>query len=251
MTVISDNAQLFPHFVRHYKRLGIEEFWVGINSREPDVQSTVVRCLNDTRCRLLIDSLSGIGGNHDQEIVNHWQTLLDPGWFVAADVDEFIELPKPYTRIDEFIRGCDLARDPSIPGLLGPMVDRVSETGRIPIHILQEADLEVQFPVRTNMTKQIIKGSYIKACIHRTEFPVTSGHHHHPDQIRTHNMFRYVVNHYRWCGNFKTRLINRVRSRPNSIEYNNALRYMKRNHWVINMNDPNLDTNYDPKSRLL
>lgn len=244
LSVIYDNFQLLPFFIRHYLDLGVSEFWIGINKPNSEDRLEILDHLNDVRCRLTWTESKGIGGNVDQALMNRWRSELPiDEWFVVADLDEFIELPDPKWTLDTLVWKYGSLK---LPYLWGPMIDRVAEGGRIPNKINQNIPLKLQFPIRTRLTRDVVKGAHLKTCIHQAWAPITSGHHptnpkHREIQLPEPS---YIVNHYRWCGDFKERLLHRVALRKNSMEYNNALQYMLRHNWKIDLTDPKLEVEH-------
>ncbi len=195
--VCETDADLLPHFVRWYRRLGVERFHFVLHgkwSREnlamlaslPGVECG--RWVNKPFCKSLkCDEITAIARRHVGE------------WVVFADADELLEMP---TRsLSEMVEALEAA---GIEELYAMMLQRVAADGGLP-EVLPDSDLDTLFPMYhvglcedMGLEKPAWKSKYPLARV-GPNFVYQRGNHL-PGNSRSvaHSPFRAVMHHFKW-----------------------------------------------------
>src|SRR5438067_9657434 len=97
-TTIYDDARLLGHFLAHYDRAGVTEFFIAVAAGyEPDVRQ-FTPAYRITLCQQLgVADKYPFGVNAATEMRKRYQGAAE--WAFVVDLDEFIEFPKPIFEI--------------------------------------------------------------------------------------------------------------------------------------------------------
>jgi hypothetical protein len=221
-TTIYDDARLLGHFLAHYQRAGVTEFFIAVAG---DLGSAVRQFMPTypiTLCEELgVADNYPFGVNAATEMRKRYQ---DPGeWAIVVDLDEFIEFPKPVFDIiaDAEKEGANIVQ--------AIMYDRFTADGK-PRSFDASSDLSTLFPVRARFIKAMggadHKGVLVKGLIE----PAGNFHNWEGQVVRSEVL---DIAHYKWTD----RIIDRVRSDyritseagiPCAIEYERVLNHYER-----------------------
>jgi hypothetical protein len=232
LTCIRDNLQLVPHFVQHYRALGVDEFWIGVH-RGSFIAADLMRRLDGVRCRIGWIEGPVFGGQVDADFRNRFRHDLPPDeWIVVADLDEFVTI-EGVANLPDYLSGVQA------DSLWGWLRDRVAVEGIIPSTIHADRPISDQFPWACRLTEMVVRGIPSKRCLARAGVPIIAGHHAGNANVPVTDQPHpgLVVDHYRWCGPFRYSLKARIENRPQSPEYRNLRTYLDRHRWRINLLD--------------
>lgn len=95
---IYDDARLFGHFLRHYAKAGMTDFFVALGEEVAGVTATAPCSTRITYVRGLDVADSFYGGN--AAVTQMRRRYQDPNeWAIIVDLDEFIEFPVSISEI--------------------------------------------------------------------------------------------------------------------------------------------------------
>jgi hypothetical protein len=221
-TTIYDDARLLGHFLAHYDRAGVTEFFIAV---APGYRGAVDRfmCIyRITLCEELgVADKYPFGVNAATEMRKRYQ---DPAeWAVVVDLDEFIEFPK---RVFEITADAEKEGANIVQAI---MYDRFSADGK-PRSFDASSDLATLFPVKARFMKAMggadHKGVLVKGLIQ----PAGNFHNWQGQVVHSEIL---EIEHYKWTD----RIIDRVRSDyrittqagiPCAIEYKRVLDHYER-----------------------
>lgn len=193
ITTVLDDPTIFPHFLRHYRKLGVAEIIVGLRKGvawtfwdEPDVQTIKV-----------FDAYTSEGDSEWTNIAA--RHFVEPGApYMLADVDEFYDAPAA-----ELVR---LLRDHDY--VTSRMIDRTTADGSLP-PLLDSFPIEEQFPHRCRLTAGLCGAETRKVVALKAGMKVLSGHHHVNDAERHREVEHGTLHHYKWHRNVLLRMLDR------------------------------------------
>jgi len=219
---IFNDAALLGHFLRHYDKAGVTEFFIAVPAH---LKTAPARFLSHYRIKVcegldVVDSLL-TGSRAVSEMRKRYQS--DDEWVVIVDLDEFVEFGSEISRVtaaaDEM--GANVVR--------GIMLDRFSLSGQL-IEFGPDADLSLVYPVKSRFIRNIMGGCDHKGVLVKGNVqPVHHAGHHRFESERT---FGEVlsISHYKWIPGALDRL--RVSHRlvleaemPWAVEYQRALEH--------------------------
>jgi glycosyl transferase family 2 len=221
-TTIYDDARLLGHFLAHYDRTGVTEFFIAV----AEGHGPAVRQFMPTYRIILCEQLGvadkyPFGVNAATEMRKRYQ---DPGeWAVVVDLDEFVEFPKPAVDIiaDAEKEGANIVQ--------AIMYDRFSADGK-PRTFDASSNLSALFPIKARFIKTMggadHKGVLVKGVIQ------PAGNFHNWEGQIVHSEILEIA-HYKWTD----RIIDRIRSDyevtsragiPCAIEYKRVLDHYER-----------------------
>jgi len=232
---VRTDMPMLPHFVEHYRRLGIapDRFRVLLNS--PDASDPA---LSDAR-RLL----QAHGVRHAEDWIapytsdGMWSARRDlqsrhaasHDWVLSADVDEFHSYPAP---LIEFLGQCDAK---GVTAVQGVFIDRIAPGGRL-AKVAPGPFILDQFPIEAEAAWSIagegrhhdIFGTMKLMAMRGNILPSRGGHHpqkgqdvsylyrlplgHFPEMKNAADRFRVPtqVHHVHWTESLPRRLENRL-----------------------------------------
>lgn len=181
---VRSDLALLPHFLRHYRRLGVLPARMHLIVHSPDPDAT------DLDAALTLLSEFGTAApeiwtdpyTSDGMWTRRRETqakVASPDDFVlTADVDEFHEYPEPLVR---FLARCDRLGANAVQGVF---VDRLAKAGRL-APVLPEPELPRQFPLAADVicslggegTHHDRYGSVKLMAVKGNVFPSRGGHH--------------------------------------------------------------------------
>ena len=218
---VHDDCSLLPHFLKHYRRLGVKAFYI---SASPAVVKTVRR-----------DAAAFGAVVRDDLDVAEWFHCEAPAitalrleyshhdeWVLIADLDEFLaaetHIPTVLARAVE--EGANVVR--------ARMVDRVSIDGSFP-PVLETTDLWETFPRECALTSKLQGSVDHKGVLVRGHLMPTMAHHSFQDEHIASQWLR--LHHFKWNANVRPRMqaaMERVRALGINwwVEYERVLRHL-------------------------
>jgi hypothetical protein len=193
---IFDNADLWPHFVRHYRALGVTHFCVGIYRMAENPVTEKITPIDDCSVERF-SFLDGwtYNGPEDSEAQDRMrQKLVNASdWYAVADLDEFAVCPMNITgKFKEEIAISDSRGEQVI---CGGVFDRTTADGSLPAHL--EDNIWRQFPMTLELTKRFVRGNASKVVLARGDVPISSGHH----VVGQIGRWGCIVYHFKWRAN--------------------------------------------------
>jgi hypothetical protein len=173
ITTIYRHAELLPHFLAHYSRLGVTAFAFGIHGGEDSpCWEQVKRATHHYRALC-------VPGDHDSEYSSEkdrafkqkicHQLIRPEEWWAVADLDEFHEYPLPVKRL---CRAAERRRCDHVAGIL---VDRLSANGLLPP--IRKGSLWRQYPYMAKLTGNLLGGNVHKLMLVKGHGDLGTGHH--------------------------------------------------------------------------
>jgi hypothetical protein len=193
---IYDDYSLLPHFIRHYRELGIDRFYIAADPAiAADVRRGVAHVDAVVRDDLdVIDSFQG-GAKAVTQMRREYTGSLE--WVLITDLDEFAEFERslPETTAKAESEGANVVR--------GLMVDRVSSDGSLP-DIRDDTDLWATFPRKCRLTSQLQGSVDYKGVLVRGDLEPTMAHHEFAGEVLSSQMV--VVHHFKWNAQAESRV---------------------------------------------
>ena len=149
------NLNLLYHFFDFYKKHGVDEFYIilqsnrGDNKRISDAQN-ILREFNITEKFTWMDDY--YSPRLHQFMRRAIADMDKTGWMIPADIDEFHNFP---LRAKLFLRDCD---NRGINCVRGQLLDKVAQDGELN-PIKKEIPIDRQFPFCADITKELAKGN--------------------------------------------------------------------------------------------
>ncbi len=233
---VQDDITLLPHFLAHYRDLGIQPGSAHVIVHAPDPGHPGVAEARKTLAafghepaEIWTDSYSS-GAMWERRRAVQARVAKDQDWIINADVDEFHEYPADLATVLDW---CE-ARD--VTCVQGPFIDRIASDGRLAA-VPVKSPLDPQFPVKAEAMLRIAgtEGKHnqygtVKLMLHRGDvMPSRGGHHPRQDGGRiqyalhrplaefpeiTRPAFRFShpfrVHHYKWTDTLITGLRRRL-----------------------------------------
>ncbi len=231
-----DDLPLLPHFLAHYRDLGIEPGAAHVILNAPDADHPGVAQASDTLAafghepaEIWTEPYSS-GAMWERRRAVQARVAGKDDWIINADVDEFHEYPAPLPEVLEWCRTRE------ITCVQGPFIDRIAPDGRL-APVRSEPSLDQQFPLKAEAMLRIagVAGAYdqygtVKLMLHRGSVePSRGGHHPVTDRVRvryalrrplaefpgiTRSDFRFAhpfrVHHYKWTDSLTAGLRRRL-----------------------------------------
>jgi hypothetical protein len=227
-TSVLDDTKLLPHFLRHYVRSGIADFYILAPSEladEIEALKTDYRITLSTMDRdEMVESCrrGTLASKYMRAVREKYQ---DPDeWALIVDLDEFVDFDGE--SVASVIATADAEGANVVKAI---MYDRFTEDGQ-PADIEPDADLAGQFPVRWRFVRDVKKGCDEKAVLVKGHLrPAFIGEHHRVVGERA-SYSMLTIDHYRWTMGSVAMLRNRSRKFREAgsgwwIEYERALEH--------------------------
>ena len=94
---LADDITLWPYFVSHYTKLGVDEFYIA------STQEIIDKIRNQSPCcniiHILEKSQDALKGNHHAKTIARSFYCSNDEWHLIADLDEFHEYDRPLNEL--------------------------------------------------------------------------------------------------------------------------------------------------------
>lgn len=139
--VIGDNRDMLPHFIDHYRDLGVDEFHIILHAPpgKEGFRAEALRIMEEKGIKPAQIYEGGWDSRISTNLINGLKAQYPDDWFVVADSDELQVYEQP---LRDVIKA---ARDSGITYITGSFVDRVSADGSMKA-IDQQSSIWQQFP---------------------------------------------------------------------------------------------------------
>jgi Glycosyl transferase family 2 len=217
-TAIQHDAQLLSHFLAHYRRAGVAEFFIAVDPKFEPTIADVMSCNKITVFRNLDVDDSVVGEvSAVTKMREHYQKADE--WVVIVDLDEFVEFDLP---LHDIIR---LAEGENANVVRAIMWDRFSEDGRVG-PVTPGLALEEVYPIRARFIQNVMMGADFKGVLVKGHLESRSAHHTFFSEIVCSHQLD--LSHYKWTEGAIDRLRaahQRVAAagRPFALEYARVL----------------------------
>lgn len=187
------DPDLLTAWVRHYRNLGIERFFIGFHW--PDHVQPARRELLRSACRKLDITPAVVSTGPWHELTNPGirDTLREragTGWHLLADSDEFHTYPIP---LSELIARAARSGTGTVGGL---MLDRVTVDGALTGWNPAQG-LDAAYPLGGFLTHLLLRGDPRKIVLAHSSIPLATGNHR-AEGHRPTNRPPVVVHHFKW-----------------------------------------------------
>lgn len=199
---------IFPHFIKYYKDLGVDEFLLILNTEDENSEKlkyvrNILKKYNIKEKMLWVGEFDiKLKTENMSEIILKMTNIED--WVIYVDVDEFQKYP---IDLKKFIGYCEKNKYDCV---MGEYIDRLTTTGKI-TSIDEDIDIWKAFPVETNLSEWNLS-PYTKVLLAKSHVEVDGGHHNPRFSMSEYyNYFpcKLEVHHFKWKGN----LINNAKKR--------------------------------------
>ena len=213
-TSVSDDLDLFPHFLRHYAQAGVTDFFVVAPSEVVDVMTPLA---SDYAMTIVPADPAGAArhvGSTEQVSNLRRRHQQNDEWVVIAEADEFVDFPESITDIAAAAEaeGANVVR--------GTMYDRFTLDGHLS-EVEPASDLAELFPVRSRFVRDVMLGCDQKAIL------VKGLHTLDGDHVASTEL---IIDRYKWIQGSVERERARARTSDEADgdwrrEYDRALRH--------------------------
>ena len=198
-TTIYDDARLLAHFLEHYGRAGVTEFFIAVAGDLGSAVRPFMSQYHITLCEDLgVADRYPFGVSATTEMRRRYQKANE--WAIVVDVDEFVEFPGP---ISDIIAAAEAEGANVVRAI---MYDRFSADGQ-PRGFDSSSDLASLYPVKTRFIRDVMKGADWKGVLVKGDVRPAGNFHNWKGQI-VHSQI-IEISHYKWTTN---RIIDRVRA---------------------------------------
>ncbi len=203
------NLNLLYHFFDFYKRHGVAEFYIILQSNSGD-KNRVAEARNILREFNITEKFTWMDDYHSPQLYRYLRRaaadMRKTDWMIPADLDEFHNFPVP---AKEFLKECDTR---GINCVKGRLLDKVAKDGELKT-IKKGIPIDRQFPFCADITKELAKGNTGKITAFKKPLIPGEGHHsifkkkwraaYHEQMIDSH--------HFKWDSLAPFRLEKRYR----------------------------------------
>lgn len=225
---ISDESALWPHFVRYYHQMGVNEFFVA--TLPTTLPLPAVRENVRVRTFPRIPPGDMHMGGHTVTYELRRQFVGPEEWHWIADLDEFHELDRP---LDQLLAQATALGYNSVGGRF---VDRITADGSLPA--IGDQDLFEQFPVECDITHKLLGAHNRKVMLIRG--PLASRHIYHSLQGERPFPTEMTIYHFKWNASVLSMLTTRLRQEKENgwAHWGESKRFMSHleTHGRINLN---------------
>ncbi|WP_416986614.1 hypothetical protein [Streptomyces sp. T028] len=190
---VEDN--LLHNFVRHYRRVGITEFFAAFHFPDHVPDAERERTLGTWRDLVGEPTVVSTGPWHEHlhgELRDRLRVAAGEGWHAIADSDEFHAYPLP---IEDLIAEADASGHPYVRGLL---LDRVAADGGLDGDT-EVTDLDIRYPLGGFITANLTQGNPRKIILVRSDVELALGSHYSPAIRIPFAQGRIIpVHHFKW-----------------------------------------------------
>jgi hypothetical protein len=240
--VVGGEVALLPHFLRHYRELGVDSFHIVVHfqAENDPIGRRAVEVLHAHGLEPEAIHLSDRPFLGNRDLIAQIKEQYPDDWFLPVDLDEFQVYPRPLAAI---VAKCE-ARDYGY--VLGCLVDRLAADGSLPP--VTADDRWPQFPLAGSL--HAIHGAFPeKVVLCRGRIPLNAGQHAalSGQGCPWHEIYTQV-HHFKWVAGLTDRLRN-LSQQVESINGQGAMkayadegatfvRYMEEHGGKIDINDP-------------
>jgi hypothetical protein len=234
LTSIYLDAALLPHFVRHYRQLGVTTFRAVVNRHQrPSLPEQVERC--GVVIAEVLDEPFECERTYAVLDTVRQRRVARSEWCLVADLDEFLAPPVP---LPGLIRRCD---HEGCDHLQGVLIDRLAEDGSFPE--LDERPLDEQFPMAGRITSKLTCGCDTKVPLMRGSCPIVPGLHR--TEGRALPGVVAEVHHFKWSARVIDNIADRMCASYQQGKWywreGEAVLDYERRHGRLRIDDPYLD----------
>jgi hypothetical protein len=197
--------ELLTAFVKHYRGLGIDSFFLGFHFPEvtsAEKRSTLLDVCHELVGRPMVVSDGAWHETLHAEIRDRLRQMAPAGWHLIADSDEFQAYPLP---IPDIIKNAETVSSDTVGGLL---LDRVSASGEITPWD-PESGLDRSYPLGGFLTGLMLYGDPRKVVLAKSTVELTLGSHFSFKSAPT-NELLVPVHHFKWRAGVLNDLNRRV-----------------------------------------
>lgn len=206
LAAIGADIKLLPQFMKHYKKLGIDNYIIVLNAKsmeDPIIESTqIILDQYDTK----IAKIWTEPFTENTKVEYERETILKmcdkQDWIIYADMDEFHEYPYD---LKYMLAYCEKN---GYTYMIGEVLDRIGAGGKL-VDFNPDLPVEEQFPVGCHITRNFLNACTREVVAARTKHYVYHGHHGILDEnsgwlmqkehlLKQKPPFDIVVNHYKW-----------------------------------------------------
>jgi len=182
------DIKLIPHWVAHYRSLGLDQFVVVVN--DPVRAEDYDRCLiaEGIKPAYHIEDLFFKDEIGARTRLN--ESTRSP-WILQADLDELVVFDRP---LGVILEDCIKGGYPIVPG---SFVDHIQTEGHLKA-VEDEPSLWQQFSLMHPVTDCVRHGYTPKMVLRQRYFPVKSGNHLYPDCMPDCYPAWQEIHHFRW-----------------------------------------------------
>jgi hypothetical protein len=205
---IYDDAQLLPHFLDHYRRLGVARLFLAVR-RETVLAAAelAVKAAGFGTIRFLPAAMfSDADKAETEESILAAEDIAPDDLVLHLDLDEFHEYPAALTEIAE-----KMERHGGF-AVRGTILDRIAADGRL-TPVAPSASIWEQFPIAADFTAIVLRGCASKVMICRRRVRLANGGRHdtiglvhEPPPVPG----AYRVHHFKWIEGVDRRLEQRL-----------------------------------------
>jgi|SaaInl85LU_5_DNA_1037374.scaffolds.fasta_scaffold00734_7 hypothetical protein len=201
-----ENKERLFHFFKHYRKIGVTEFYAIYHSYDEVSRDVLEYVMENSMVVRIMD------GQFDERVkvdtINRVRLKYSDRdeWSFVVDCDEFVDINKK-----------DLGRIMSSDAnyVNFSLIDRFSEDGLGNITI--EEDISDTFPLYSNYTWDVLRGTTTKVSLSRRDVILGLGHHdviEQSEQIMKLKRFPYngFIWHYKWVNGIIDESENRLES---------------------------------------
>ena len=238
---VDHDLPLIDPFIKYYKKLGVDEFLLVLNSKLPK-SNNLSKAKNILKKHNIKEKKVWIGQYTDAVRTQYLYELTDKlkpdEWILTADCDEF---QKYDMDLKKFIDYCD---NNDITRVHGVMVDRLSKDGSF-VDLKKDIDLFEQFPVNANVCK-IWKGSGFfiqKVMLHKNFIKLYKGNHKIKWKISLNSgksKSGLIVYHIKWFSGVVEKTKNSTRNKMKNMPNKLLLKKYFETHKGFNLDDVRL-----------
>jgi hypothetical protein len=187
-TVVQHDAQLLGHFLAHYRRAGVTNFFIAVDPRFEPAVAQFMPYYKITIFRNLDVQETVVGWVSAVTHMRKQHQKADE-WIIIVDLDEFVEFSPA---INDIVRFAE-AEGASVVRAI--MWDRFSKDGRV-APVTPSSDLEQVFPVRARFIQRVMLGTDYKGVLVKGHLESLAAHHTFYDEAVC--SYLLCLSHYKW-----------------------------------------------------
>jgi Glycosyl transferase family 2 len=209
---VYENADLVPHFLAHYTRLGVHRILLVVRTpQQDDNLSVALEQAKSYGANVYWFSAERFADSDKAEVEQFVlrENRVEPDDYVMhLDLDEFQEYP---ASLSEIVDAMNQADDWALRGWI---VDRVAERGVLaPIRPIPS--IGEQYPIGCDLTKIILQAWTQKIVLCRGRVQLRGGARHdtcnaYYDRVPIGHPDQYVVHHFKWTAGVFDRIRERL-----------------------------------------
>jgi hypothetical protein len=239
-----ENADLVPHFLAHYTRLGVHCILLVVRTpREDEILSTALEQAKSYGANVYWFNAARFADSDKADVEQFVlrENGVEPDDYVMhLDVDEFQEYPAP---LFEIVATMNQADDWALRGWI---VDRVAESGVLsPIRSVPS--IGEQYPIGCDLTQKILRAWTQKIILCRGRVRLQGGVRHdtfnaYYDRVPVGRPDEYLVHHFKWNAGLLDRIRERLRTAALGSAYERECRRLLNyfDSGRVDLSDPTL-----------